>query len=66
MIATPSQDALQAQYWARLSPEQIQQRIGAQLQQARIPSLYRTCTFQTLDPSQDPEAFQVCQDYAEQ
>ncbi|MBI2506480.1 MAG: ATP-binding protein [Candidatus Latescibacteria bacterium] len=52
--------------WARLSPEQIQERIHNQLCQANLSLGYQRCTFDTLDPSQDPEAFQVCRAYAEQ
>jgi DNA replication protein DnaC len=51
--------------WARLSPEQIQERVRNQLCQADLPHSFRRCTFDTLDPSQDPEAFQVCRQYAE-
>jgi len=51
--------------WARLSPEQIQERVRNQLLQAEIPSSYRRCTFDSLDSSQDPEAFRICQEYAE-
>lgn len=59
-------EQFQARRWARLSPEQIQQHIRFQLLQARIPPLYRACSFQTLDPSQDPEAFRICREYAEE
>lgn len=65
MIATPPRTFLD-QYWARLRPEQIAERIQAQIEQARIPSQYRACAFQTLDPTLDPEAFQICQAFAEQ
>ena len=52
--------------WARLSPEEIQERVHHQLRQADLPLGYRRCTFDTLDPSQDPEVFQICRQYAEQ
>ena len=65
-LSTPPRDTRLDQYWARLRPEQIQERIHAQLVQARIPPQYRACAFQTLDPALDPEAFQTCQAYAEQ
>ena len=52
--------------WARLSPEQIQERVRNQLCQAALPLGYRRCTFDTLDPGQDPEAHRVCRVYAEQ
>lgn len=57
---------LQDRIWARLSPEQIQERVGNQLCQAALPLSYQRCTFDTLDPGQDPEAHQVCRAYAEQ
>jgi len=56
---------VQDRIWARLSPEQIQERVHNQLCQADLPLAYQRCTFATLDPAQDPEAFQICRDYAE-
>ena len=35
------------------------------LEQAGVPHRYRTCTFDTLDPSQDPEAFEICRLYGQ-
>lgn len=52
--------------WARLSPEQIQERVHNQLRQAELPLGYQRCTFDTLDPSKDPEAFRICRAYAEE
>jgi DNA replication protein DnaC len=35
------------------------------LEQAGVPYRYRACTFDTLDPSQDPEAFEICRLYGQ-
>ena len=35
------------------------------LEQAGVPHRYRACTFDTLDPSQDPEAFEICRLYGQ-
>jgi DNA replication protein DnaC len=58
-------ERMQAQRWARLTPEQIQRHVRFQLQQARIPAVFRACTFQNLEQIQDLEVFRICQTYAE-
>ena len=35
------------------------------LEQVGVPFHYRACTFATLDPSSDPEAFEICRRYGQ-
>ena len=35
------------------------------LEQTGVPCHYRACTFATLDPSSDPEAFEICRIYGQ-
>ena len=45
--------------------DQAKRRIAAQLRRLELPSHFRHTTFESLQPDFDPEAYQVCQSYAD-
>ena len=51
---------------AGASPDdQTRRRITNQLRHLNLPAHFRRTTFDTLDPGLDPEAYEVCQSYAD-
>ena len=48
-----------------IAEDQTKRRIANQLRRLNLPAHFRRTTFDTLDPSLDPEAYEVCQSYAD-
>jgi DNA replication protein DnaC len=51
--------------WDRQPAPRLQQYIQQRLREARLPAVFRECTFARLDPRLQPEAFARCQAYAQ-
>jgi DNA replication protein DnaC len=49
----------------RQAASQTERRIAAQLRALALPAAFRDTTFDTLDPTLNPEAYTLCQAYAE-
>ena len=65
LSAHPAFDQAMGKRWQQMPADKVRQYVRRQLEEAGIPTSYRKCTFDTLDATQDPEAFRVARAYAE-
>jgi DNA replication protein DnaC len=61
----PAFAQLLQQRWERQPAPRLQQYIQQRLGEAGLPAAFRDCTFARLDPRLQPEAFPLCQAYAQ-
>ena len=63
---SPKLEAALKRRWETMSDEEAQQWIDRRTWEASIPRTFLETAFETLDPTLDPEAFQICRQYADE